>query len=91
MFLFLGRLIVVIIALSLISSAGRFLQRMWANLIGSVPTGPRKAAVPGGGTTVLQQDPVCGTYVSIDSSLKKIVDGKVLHFCSDNCRDLYKG
>ncbi len=41
--------------------------------------------------TMLQQDPVCGTYVAIDASLKRVVNGKVLHFCSDQCRDRYRG
>jgi YHS domain-containing protein len=36
--------------------------------------------------TTLQQDPVCGTYVSADTSLKKIVSGHVYHFCSAECR-----
>ena len=39
--------------------------------------------------TMLQQDPVCGTYVSIETSLKRICNGKVVHFCSDACRDRY--
>jgi YHS domain-containing protein len=37
----------------------------------------------------LVQDPVCGTYVGIDASLKRIVNGKVIHFCSPECRDQY--
>jgi YHS domain-containing protein len=40
---------------------------------------------------MLQQDPVCGTYVAVDSSLKKIVGGRVIHFCSAECRDRYPG
>lgn len=39
---------------------------------------------------MLQQDPVCGTYVAIDTSLKKVVQGQVLHFCSAECRDKYQ-
>jgi YHS domain-containing protein len=42
-------------------------------------------------STVLHQDPVCGTYVAADASLKRIVDGKVFHFCSEECRDRYAG
>jgi YHS domain-containing protein len=38
---------------------------------------------------MLQQDPVCGTYVAIDSSLKRVVNDRVLHFCSPECRDKY--
>jgi len=32
---------------------------------------------------------VCGTYVAPDASLKRIVNGRVLHFCSPECRDKY--
>jgi YHS domain-containing protein len=38
-------------------------------------------------TAKLQQDPVCGAYVAVDSSLKRVVNGRVLHFCSPECRD----
>ena len=41
------------------------------------------------GDAMLQQDPVCGTYVAVDSSLKRVVNGRVLHFCSPECRDKY--
>ena len=56
---------------------------------------PQHAAAPASeaapGATMLHQDPVCGTYVAADSSLKRIFDGKVLHFCSQECRDRYHG
>ena len=38
----------------------------------------------------LKQDPVCGTYVLTSSSIKRTVDGEVIHFCSTACRDKYK-
>ena len=34
---------------------------------------------------------VCGTYVAVDSSLKKISGGKVYHFCSPECRERFTG
>ena len=37
----------------------------------------------------LKRDPVCGTYVSTASSLKKSVGGQTVHFCSVACRDRY--
>jgi YHS domain-containing protein len=52
---------------------------------------PQAASQAANQATMLQQDPVCGTYVAIDASLKKVVNGKVLHFCSDDCRDRYRG
>ncbi len=38
----------------------------------------------------LKKDPVCGTYVSTGASVTCTVDGKVLHFCSKECRDKYR-
>ena len=37
----------------------------------------------------LKRDPVCGTFVSTASSLKKSVGGQTVHFCSADCRDRY--
>jgi YHS domain-containing protein len=39
----------------------------------------------------LKRDPVCGTYVAAATSVKKTVRGEVLHFCSPECRDKYRG
>ncbi len=49
---------------------------------------PRSAEVPLSGE--LKRDPVCGTYVSAASSVKKTVNGEVLHFCSAACRDKHR-
>ena len=37
-----------------------------------------------------QKDPVCGIFVSAGSSVKKSIDGKVIHFCSAACRDKFR-
>jgi len=50
---------------------------------------PRPApAVHTGGE--LKRDPVCGTFVSVDVSVTKRVDGQTMHFCSATCRDKYR-
>ena len=52
------------------------------------PARPRPAAsAPVGGE--LKKDPVCGTFVSAAASVKKSVDGAVVHFCSPECRDKF--
>jgi YHS domain-containing protein len=48
-----------------------------------VPT----TASPGG---ELKKDPVCGTYVSADTSVTKRIDGRTVYFCSPACRDKYR-
>jgi YHS domain-containing protein len=39
----------------------------------------------------LKRDPVCGTYVSTATSVKRTVGGEVVHFCSEECREKYRG
>jgi len=41
---------------------------------------------PGG---ELKKDPVCGTYVSAAASVTRMVNGKVVHFCSKDCSEKY--
>ena len=89
------RLVLMLIAVSVIRSVvrfvqgftGRFSNRMSVRMNHTRPAAPASASP----ATMLQQDPVCGTYVAIDASLKRVVNGKVLHFCSDQCRDRYRG
>jgi YHS domain-containing protein len=86
-------LITLVIAITVIRSVVHFFQRLWAGTQqpqrAMPPRPPAHASAPV--TTMLQQDPVCGTYVAVDSSLKKIVGGRVIHFCSAECRDRYPG
>jgi uncharacterized protein len=48
------------------------------------PEAPPSSA---GGT--LKRDPVCGTYIPLENSVRKTVAGEVLYFCSPECRDKY--
>jgi YHS domain-containing protein len=50
-------------------------------------SGPKPPTVAGG---ELKRDPVCGTYVSMDASVRKTVKGQEVFFCSPACRDKYK-
>ena len=95
MLAFVSRLILILVILSVIRSAILFVQR-FLRISSTGAMAPRagatshaKGAEPGN-TSVLQQDPVCGTYVAGDLSLKRIVRGKVIHFCSPECRDRYQ-
>ncbi len=47
---------------------------------------PPPAAVPGG---KLYKDPVCGTYVSIDSAITFTIKGEKVYFCSRECWDKF--
>ena len=51
------------------------------------PAQPRDPGVVSGGE--LKKDPVCGTYVSAALSVTRTVNGELVHFCSQECRDKY--
>jgi YHS domain-containing protein len=51
------------------------------------PSSQAPSAAPGG---ELKQDPVCGTFVSTSTSVKKTINGELVHFCSAACRDKFK-
>lgn len=89
MLAFVSRLILILVVLSAIRSAIQIAQRFFG-ISGVRAMTPRAASPRTKGATVLQQDPVCGTYVAGDLSLKRIVRGKVIHFCSAECRDRYQ-
>jgi YHS domain-containing protein len=88
------RLIYLLFVALAIRSALQFISRLWSGRpkVGVRPPGGpvRPAASAGPDATLLHQDPVCGTYVATDTSLKQVIDGKVVHFCSAECRDRYR-
>ena len=90
MFSLLERLILFFVVISFVRVALQYVLRLWRGMNpgDSQTSGNRKAPNPPLSAT-LHQDPVCGTYVAAESSLKRVVAGKVVHFCSAECRDQY--
>ncbi len=82
---FIEFLVLVSVVRSILATVQRFFSAPRAR--GPVQRQPAREAQ----ATVLQQDPVCGTYVAVDTSMKKIAGGKVFHFCSAECRDRWQG
>jgi YHS domain-containing protein len=67
------------------------LRNVFANFRGSVRRAPKAPQPPVAHTGgVLHKDPVCGTYVSGDSSITSTIDGQVVHFCSKECSQRYR-
>jgi YHS domain-containing protein len=86
-FLFL-RFVLPLIAFLILRS---IVKSVWGVLNSTVATRPPSAEGPKfrtGGE--LKQDPVCGTYVSVNTSFTRVVKGKAVHFCSAECRDKYR-
>jgi YHS domain-containing protein len=51
------------------------------------PDAPPPTVPPGG---ELRKDPVCGTYVSVLAGVQQKVNGEVLYFCSEGCREKFR-
>jgi YHS domain-containing protein len=85
---FIFRVVEILIAISVIRSFVNFARRLWYGFR-SGQSSIRPPARPQPADTMLQQDPVCGTYVSVETSLKKLTGGRVYHFCSPECRNRF--
>ncbi|MBU2548422.1 MAG: hypothetical protein KKB20_08445 [Proteobacteria bacterium] len=55
----------------------------------SGPTRPEPGRVDTERTEDLVRDPQCGVYFPRSEGLASMVDGQVLYFCSQGCRDRY--
>jgi YHS domain-containing protein len=66
------------------------LRSMFAGVNSQVATKPGRRVPPVSLGGELKKDPVCGTYVSADTSVTKRINGQTLHFCSPACRDKYR-
>jgi YHS domain-containing protein len=91
MFAYLVRLLLFFVAISVIRSVVQGVVRAYrGGSSGSASQRPSGGpSTSPDGSTLLHQDPVCGTYVAASSSLRKIIKGKVYHFCSEECRDRF--
>jgi len=84
---FIGRLILFLVARSLISGVVRAFKDASATVTTPpAPTGPGE--LPSAGE--LRKDPVCATYISVPSPWAKLVKGETVYFCSKECRDRFK-
>jgi YHS domain-containing protein len=75
-------LIVTALAITVLRSVMTLIARGFSDLM--KPESPDK---PTGGE--LKRDPVCGTYIADSNSVRKVVNGETLYFCSPECRDKY--
>lgn len=98
MFELLGRIFEILVVFAMIRSVLgvviRLFRGMNASRGGGSPAPQRKTVTDPdnpSAATLLHQDPVCGTYVAAGSSFRKICNGQVFHFCSEECRDKYAG
>lgn len=86
-FLFV-RVIVPLLFLWLVRGILRSMFAGSHSQVAAKPIRPVPTTVSPGGE--LRKDPVCGTYVSADTSVTKRINGQTVHFCSPACRDKYR-
>jgi YHS domain-containing protein len=78
--------------ISVVRSIIGIVVKGFSDLFNSAPPpqgGPRAPFVPAGGE--LKKDPVCGTFISTATAIQKRSGGEVYYFCSNECRDKFKG
>ncbi len=92
MFRFVSELIGLLVLFSVVRSVITWVVRLFA-----ATAQPRAESAPERPSDMgslrsageLQKDPVCGTFVPVASSLKLVVAGNPVYFCSRECRDRY--
>lgn len=89
MFRLFFRFLLLVVAIGFIRYVIRTVARVMSQA-GNMPA--RRPDQPPGAPTggELKQDPVCGTFVPVSTSVKKTVNGELVHFCSVTCRDKFK-
>jgi YHS domain-containing protein len=86
-FRFLLLLVLFAVIRAVISTVSRLFTQTFRQAA-PPPSGPQAPTGEIGGE--LKQDPVCGTFVPTHTSVKKTINGELVHFCSVACRDKYK-
>ena len=75
-------LILACLVLKILSLVGRYLQSQFG--------APQvKSSNDSTGVKEMVRDPVCGLYIPSDGAVGLINNGKVIHFCSEKCRQKF--
>ena len=86
LFRFLALVVFFAVIRYVIVSVGRFFSQVMSS--DTTPANAPAGTAPTHGE--LKKDPVCGTFVSTGSSVKQLVNGELVHFCSTTCRDKFR-
>ena len=86
LFRFIALLVFFAVIRYVIVTVARFFSQAMSS--GATPSDSPTDAAPVRGE--LKKDPVCGTFVSTGSSVKQMVNGELMHFCSTTCRDKFR-
>ena len=86
LFRFIALLVFFAVIRYVIVTVARFFSQVMSS--GATPADSPAEATPVRGE--LKKDPVCGTFVSTGSSVKQMVNGELVHFCSTTCRGKFR-
>jgi uncharacterized protein len=86
-FRFIALLVVFAVVRYLVTTVARTISRAM-NPQAARPSENQAARSASGGE--LKRDPVCGTFVPTNTSVKETINGELVHFCSVACRDKFK-
>ncbi len=82
--------ILVVLAISLLRSVIGIVAKTFHDFVNPAPAAQsRRPTVEAGGE--LKRDPVCGTYISPATALQKRSGKEVYYFCSEQCREKFRG
>src|SRR5258708_27575509 len=93
MFRIILYMLVEIFLISIIRGVVGVLSKGFADLVSgprqrqATANGPKPDKVPLSGE--LKKDPVCGTYTSAATAVKRTFGKETVYFCSPECRDKY--
>ena len=83
-------LIFFIVLISVVRTVAGFVLKGVALWFGSSLPSQQRGAPSAPLVGELKKDPVCGTFVSTATSVKKNFAAGVVHFCSTECRDKFR-
>jgi uncharacterized protein len=89
MFRLFFRFLVLLAIFAILRYVVTTVARMFSQ-IARPPAPPADPAPRGALGGELKQDPVCGTFVPVSTSVKKTINGELVYFCSAACRDKFK-
>lgn len=84
------RLLIRFLGLLILFAFIRYVFATVARLFSKAADPPQNQATSGPMGGELKQDPVCGTFVPITTSIRQTVNGEQVYFCSVACRDKFK-
>jgi YHS domain-containing protein len=92
----LAYLIASVLVISVVRSIIGIVLKGFSDLFHPPEAGPANTSTPSSTPSVpmvgeLKKDPVCGTFVSTSTAFQKRIGGETYYFCSDDCRDKFKG